>query len=65
MPRVADPNCARRVATGVSEEERIALERIAQRERVQLAAVVRWAVLEYLDRHSDQARDSLRVVATP
>jgi hypothetical protein len=52
MPRLPDPSVAARVSTGISVGERQELAEIADAKRVDLAVVVRWAVLEYLARHT-------------
>lgn len=51
MARPASPEFAAKIATGVSAAERHALEQIARAKRVKIAAVLRWAVEEYIESH--------------
>jgi hypothetical protein len=65
VARPASPEFAARVATGISEEERQALAQIARQRRVKVAAVIRWAVEEYLANHATvvPARRQARVAS--
>lgn len=56
MARPASPEFAAKLATGVSEDERLDLQAIARAKRVKVAAVLRWAVEEYLANHRDEIR---------
>lgn len=62
MARPASPEYAAKVATGISEEERQALEEIARSKRVKVAAVLRWAVEEYIANHAELSRNGVRAV---
>lgn len=63
MARPGSPEFAAKLATGVSAEERQVLQEIARIKRVKLAAVVRWAVEEYVANHRDMVRQPVRAVA--
>ncbi len=51
MARPASPEFAAKLATGASVEEHEALKAIARAKRVKVAAVLRWAIEEYLERN--------------
>lgn len=63
MPRIADPACAERIATSVSKGERQTLDRLARAQRVNLATIVRWAVVEYIARTEDTAQARVAVAS--
>jgi hypothetical protein len=63
VSRPASPQFAAKLATGVSLQERQTLERIAERKRVKVAAVVRWAIEEYIANHAEPSRDGSPVLA--
>lgn len=52
-----NPEFAVRLATGVSARERAEFERIARERRVTVAAVVRWAVEQFLEREGQGRAD--------
>ncbi len=63
MSRPASPEFAAKIATGVSVEEQQALQAIARSKRVKVAAVLRWAVEEYIATHAEPVRKPVRAVA--
>ncbi len=63
MPRTKQPEFARRATTHLSEEEVIALQRIAHEEGSTLAHMLRKATREFIANHDDAPAERIRAVA--